>query len=555
MKNLILLVLLSSSIFNGMAQLPYFAFSNVLSGNHSYAYTCSDVDISGNHYLAGRFDNAIDLLPELEGGEYSPEGFSSIFVQKVNPAGVPTLNLVFHSDVQIQTTAIAADEDENIYIMGNHKGTVDFDPGDGVYEMTAFETKRNYFILKLSANGDFLWLRNFNNMVNENKMTMHDIAVDQDYGLFITGSLKGTVDLNLNEGEFAYHSSDQNHDAYLIGMDLEGEHQWAKLIHSDGDLIPRSITIDQQGNVLYSMTGGELISIEDEEGNIEEQVQNTFSVYKYNASALLEWSHTIITATSSSNKHKEIACDLDGNVYVTGHFSNETDFDPEGTMSVIDVGENITSYVYKLSASGDFLWVNTLEDEEELSVYVRAMDVSNDGYLYLAGFYSYESTMSTDAFLSKLDLNGNLIWTEIWGGEFPVYADLVKLTADNSILLTGEFQGHVDVAPGEAVEWIDANTNSLYLLKLSPFGIGIEENSLNTKIYSNPYSNSFSIVLEETHDYLYIELYNSIGQIVAHFEYFDTNTLKVDLPDQMDMYIADIKTDTGSQARVKLMKN
>jgi len=54
-------------------------------------------------------------------------------------------------------TSIAVDDSGNVYTTGFFRGTVDFDPGAGVHNLTAgwYVT----FVSKLDASGNFIWAK------------------------------------------------------------------------------------------------------------------------------------------------------------------------------------------------------------------------------------------------------------------------------------------------------------------------------------------------------------------------------------------------------------
>src|SRR5258705_14012326 len=53
-------------------------------------------------------------------------------------------------------SSVAFDASGNIYTTGNFSGTADFDPGPGVFNLTAIGGY-GMFIFKIDASGNFLW--------------------------------------------------------------------------------------------------------------------------------------------------------------------------------------------------------------------------------------------------------------------------------------------------------------------------------------------------------------------------------------------------------------
>ena len=78
----------------------------------------------------------------------------------------------------------------NPYITGDFDGTADFDPGPGVYNLTA-NGYYDIFILKLNADGSFAWAVSMGSDINYDFGS--DIAVDQSRNVYTTGHYWGTT--------------------------------------------------------------------------------------------------------------------------------------------------------------------------------------------------------------------------------------------------------------------------------------------------------------------------------------------------------------------------
>jgi hypothetical protein len=61
-------------------------------------------------------------------------------------------------DVFSYGNSIVTDNSGNIYTTGTYKGTADFDPGPGIFNITAIGY-RDFFISKLDHNGNFVWAK------------------------------------------------------------------------------------------------------------------------------------------------------------------------------------------------------------------------------------------------------------------------------------------------------------------------------------------------------------------------------------------------------------
>ena len=90
-------------------------------------------------------------------------------------------------------TCIATDVSGNVYTAGNFSGTVDFDPGAGVYNLTA-SGGEGIFISKLNSSGSFIWAKLLN--VLNVLYNCNAIVVDASGSVFVTGAFSDTVDFD-----------------------------------------------------------------------------------------------------------------------------------------------------------------------------------------------------------------------------------------------------------------------------------------------------------------------------------------------------------------------
>lgn len=125
-------------------------------------------DAAENVYSTGYFANTADFDPGP--GVYnvaSNSGGKDVYIQKLDAAG----NFVWATNaggwLMDQGCAIDVDGTGNVYTAGFFQSTGDFDPGPGVYNLTA-TGGQDIFILKLSAAGNFMWALKFGANINDN---------------------------------------------------------------------------------------------------------------------------------------------------------------------------------------------------------------------------------------------------------------------------------------------------------------------------------------------------------------------------------------------------
>ena len=183
---------------------------------------------------------------------------------------------------------------------------------------------------------------------------------------------------------------------------------------------------------------------------------------------------------------RSIAVDDQGNVYSAGVFFYDVDFDPgPGTyMMSTQGGFSQSVYISKLSPSGQFIWAKQVSVEISGPIYL-ALDHQNNVYLtaYVSrssdmdpgpGVYNAPMIGPQDAFLLKLDSNGNFLWEKQFGSPGTNNAAAgyaIDVDQNNSVILTGSFYGLIDVDPGAGKTILSgAGTSTVFLVKLSANG-------------------------------------------------------------------------------------
>lgn len=127
----------------------------------------------------------------------------------------------------------------------------------------------------------------------------------------------------------------------------------------------------------------------------------------------------------------DIAIDASGNVFSTGYFNGVVDFDPGVGTFTIDAGINVSrnAFISKLDANGNFIWAKSFAPTS----IVRSSAITLDavGNIYIAGTFQgtvdFDPSIATysvmasspSGFTAKFDNNGNFIWVKTISGSPP----------------------------------------------------------------------------------------------------------------------------------------
>ena len=171
-----------------------------------------------------------------------------------------------------------------------------------------------------------------------------------------------------------------------------------------------------------------------------------------------------------------IAVDSSGNVYTTGRFFGEEDFDPgPDTQSRTSVGST-NMFVSKLDASGSFVYAQTMGSPGQCEAYGIAVDGSGNvyttGHFYgTADFDPGSGTQNrtavggSDVFVSKLDAAGGFVYAQVIGGSSSESAAGIAVDAAGNVYTTGRFEGTADFDPGAGMQNRPARVHGCFRLE------------------------------------------------------------------------------------------
>ena len=376
-----------------------------------------------------------------------------------------------------QGNGIAVDNSGNVYTIGYFAGTADFDPGPGIYSLTA-NGSADIFISKLDSMGNLVWARAFGSTDWDKG---NSIALDNSGNIYATGFFSDTVDFDPGPGVFNLTSVGIT-DIFICKLDASGNYLWAKSVGGTDYDFGISIKTDDSGNV-YT-TGNFLDTVDFDPGAATYSITSmgTYDIFilKLDSSGNYIWVKTF--GGQEPQSVSSIDVDASGNVYTTGYFYTSADFDPgPNVFYLISEGENDV-FVSKLDSMGNFIWAKQFgnyDEDEGLSI---ATD--NSGNVYTTGAfkvtvdfdpgqggYNLISAGNEDIFISKLDSTGSFIWVKSFGN-ISVEKGL-DITLDNSgnIYAVGQFTGTVDFDPGPGVFNLYSNGDyDLFICKLTSSG-------------------------------------------------------------------------------------
>jgi len=305
------------------------------------------IDDQQNCYVGGKFTSVTDFDPESGVFNLTSAGGTDIFITKLNPIGDLVWAKRIGGSQNDELRALDLDDSGHLYCTGNYSGTVDFNPGIGVYNLGS--QLADIFILKLTNNGDFIWAKKMGGSQTE---IGNCIKIDQSSNVYTIGQFKGAVDFDPGSGVMTL-SAGSNFDAFVQKLDSSGNFLWVRQFGNSQDDYGRGLDLDSLNNVYIT---GEFMGTVDFElgsniwefstsGNLNDR---DIYICKLDSNGVLKWPKHI-GGTGASEYGMAICLDNRENIYTTGTYMNTVDMNT-GSGTELFISENfLEMFVHKLS--------------------------------------------------------------------------------------------------------------------------------------------------------------------------------------------------------------
>ncbi|MBS4065692.1 MAG: T9SS type A sorting domain-containing protein [Chitinophagaceae bacterium] len=170
------------------------------------------IDAWQNVYITGYFQDVADFDPGT--GTYSVTCIHVYcsFITKLDAFGNLLWAKVMDGGYLNQAMSIVLDASQNVYTTGIFQGTVDFDPGPGVFDLTA--VLLSIYIVKLDVTGNFDWAKNISGTSN---VVSNAITIDTPGNVYLTGYFGGTINFEPGAGVSSLSAAGLN-DIFVLKM-------------------------------------------------------------------------------------------------------------------------------------------------------------------------------------------------------------------------------------------------------------------------------------------------------------------------------------------------
>ncbi len=472
--------------------------------NSFYIFNVS-CDHANNIIIWGVISDTIDIDPgagtntffnTATGGDY--------YIAKLDQDG----NLLWATTTQLSTSkmvpaSVVVGPDNDVYLCGTFRDTIDFDFGAGVAMDTASTQLVNAdgFLVKMDPAGNYLWHKVFNGYLIP---YMRDIAFDSQKRVYVCGSFDFTVDFDPGPAQH-YLSSQGADDGFVVILDENGI--FVKVMRvgkCTSDDFVLNILLDENDFIYMLGVWDNTMDFDNGPGayNISAVSNNDYYLAKMDINGNILWANKVGTNINGFDVviPNKITYDLVNELLLTGRFTITNDFDPTPASSHIYTVTNSMGdgYIQNIDVNGNFKGLNIISSTSNDGY--KSAAVTSSGTIYTVGNFYFSvdfdpgpaqyiltSSATTSYFLQSLNANANFATGKVYrdmnlnaiydSGDYPLQNCLVHCSSGNNFMTNSS---------GNYMAYFDSGNVSLSYNNLPPLASAVPSfYSISNSNYNN----------------------------------------------------------------------
>jgi hypothetical protein len=435
-------------------------YAAVLTRGGSLTDTASAIAVDAQndvYYVGGTFSGTVDFNPGgdtfLTSNNYNGNGY----VAKYNTNN--TLVWVRQIAGAVTDLALSADG-ANLHVVGTFEGLKDFNFGASDVSNRYSQGFKDGYVLKMTTGGTYTWARTFGGEFTE---TVNAVAVDNAGYVYTVGKFGGTADFDLTSG-LGSRDAGTGEDGFLHVLSPGGNYVGA-ITFPGGTSEAHDVAVDGAGFVYVTGSFEDTVDFNPSFGttnltSTSSDNRDAFVVKLTSPTGFLPsavWARKL--GGDLYDDGRGIAVDVNGNVYTTGRYTFQADFDPGAGIATRNSAGGSDVFVSKLNSNGDYVWAKSMGSSShhewgeaiildgDANVYTTGRFTGTGDFNPNAGTTTLTNAGGTDVFISKLDRDGNHLFARKIGGTNDDAAYAIGVNKGR-VFTAGNFSGTVDFDPG-----------------------------------------------------------------------------------------------------------
>jgi hypothetical protein len=194
------------------------------------------IDSVNNIYVAGVYSGTVDFDPSISIFNLTASGYGDMFICKLNNYG-NFISVIGLGGTGFEiANSIAISPSNDIYTIGDFTETVDFDPGPGIFNLTA-TSNYNIFIHKISQK----WV-GINESKNDAGILIYPNPTNSKFSIIINGLVKDAViEMYNSQGELIFKSLTASRENIIDLTNQALGIYFAKIIKDNNSIVSQKI--------------------------------------------------------------------------------------------------------------------------------------------------------------------------------------------------------------------------------------------------------------------------------------------------------------------------
>ena len=309
------------------------------------------------------------------------------------------------------------------------------------------------------------------------------IDIDINDNVVITGTTSSAANIAFGSNVHqSVHHGDR--DMFVAKFDPNGTLLWASYLGGPEGESANDVITDSQGNIIITGWSASSAQVAFNGQDLTYSGGNAWGgdivIAKFNPNGGILWS--TYRGDIDDDLGLQVKVNLNDEIFVSGWTSSPINIATPGTWQDTKVNANNTTdaFLTKLDRNGNILWSSYYGGQE--NEYGDALHIDDNGFIYLGGPTNTISGITTsgtwqnnnggnyDGFLTKFDANGQRLWGTYYGGNGNDDIYGIDVNTNGDIFITGTTASASNIATANAHQEILGGNKDAFVAQLSPQG-------------------------------------------------------------------------------------
>lgn len=478
-------------------------FLKKIGGKNPNSAHCIDIDENDNIYVGGIFAYTVDFDPSVTDEHFLTANGYDGYLLKLDREG----NFKWvkqYTGGMVDMKSIRTKEGA-VYVTGNFRSTVDFDPGVLFLNKTTVG-EEDIFIQKFDTSGNFIWVKTLGQSSSD---VGNDIEIDSEGNVIVVGTFTGgSIDFDLGPGTSILTADFE--DGFILKLDASGDFIWVKKNGGKGRDHCNFVKIDSEDNIFITGYFTQNIDLNPGAANYNFNSKGDADLYYQKLDKNGDFLFANVIGGTKAVYPADLVLLSNGSVVMGGYYQNIVDFDP-GTGVYNETATGIyDSFILKLSTcSGGISDIITTLVEDSIKVNI------------------------TNATYQWLDCNND--YALISGANESYYKALAEGSYAVQITKAG---------------CVDTSNCFEYLLT----GINNNINQYEIDVFPNPTSGIVNIYGTDLNKNIIVSLFSISGEKISEEKILSNNQIQININQPSGVYFLELRDENGFRQILKLIK-